>query len=135
MTTIIDASVALKWVCAEEGSERAADLLDGRPLAAPSLWLIEASNALWRRVQRGELTRSEAEERMIELAGAPVQPLDTHDMTQPALKIACDLGHPVYDCLYLVTAIRTHGHVITADRRFHSMTSNHPYFSAAVSLL
>jgi predicted nucleic acid-binding protein len=135
MTTIIDASVALKWVCEEEGSDRAAELLDGRPLAAPSFWLVEAANALWRRVQRGELDLAEAEERIAELSCAPVDALDAQEMTPAALKLGCELKHPVYDCLYLEAAIRTGGRVVTADRRFHQAASGHAYFGAMVALL
>ena len=135
MTTIIDASVGLKWVCEEEGSDRAGALLDGRPLAAPSFWLTEAANALWRRVLRSELTLSEADERMAELLRAPVDRLDAQDMVLAALKVACDLKHPVYDCLYLVAAIRANGRLVTADRRLHAATSDHPYFGSTVALL
>jgi predicted nucleic acid-binding protein len=135
MTTIIDASVALKWVCEEEGSDRAAELLDGRPLAAPSFWLVEAANALWRRVQRGELDLAEAEERIAELSCAPVDALDAQKTTPAALKLGCELKHPVYDCLYLEAAIRTGGRVVTADRRFHQAASGHAYFGAMVALL
>ena len=135
MTTIVDASVALKWVCDEEGSDRAAALLDGRPLAAPSFWLVEAANALWRRVQQGELALAEAEERIVELARAPVEALDAQEMTPAALKLGCELKHPVYDCLYLEAAVRMNGRVVTADRRFHAVASGHAYFGSMVALL
>ena len=51
---IVDASVAVKWVVSEAGSEAAVALLR-EPLGAPSLWLSEASNALWAKVMRREL--------------------------------------------------------------------------------
>ena len=135
MTTIVDASVALKWVCDEEGSDRAATLLDGRPLASPSLWLVEAANALWSRAQRGELSVAEAEERIIELAGAPVEAIDAQEITPSAFNLACALKHPVYDCLYLEVAIRTSGRVITADRRFYAAVQSHAYFGSMIALL
>ena len=47
MTVVIDASVALKWVLPEDGSA-AAMAMRAQSLAAPSHWLIEAANALWR---------------------------------------------------------------------------------------
>jgi predicted nucleic acid-binding protein len=135
MTTIVDASVALKWVFDEEGSDRAATLLDGRQLAAPSLWLIEAANVLWRRAQRGELSLTEAEERISELARAPVETLAAQEMAPAALKLACALKHPVYDCLYLEAAVRIGGRVVTADRRFYAAAQGHAYFSSMIALL
>jgi predicted nucleic acid-binding protein len=134
-TTIIDASIAVKWVCAEEGSDRAAALLGGQALAAPGFWLVEAANALWRRAQRGELTSGEADERIAMLAEAPVRALDSQDLVPDALKIACELRHPVYDCLYLAAAVRCQAQVITADRRFHAVVNRHAIFGPMVALL
>lgn len=135
MTIIVDVSVALKWVCEEEGSDRAAALLDGRLLAAPAFWLAEAANALWRRVQRGELTRGQAEERIDLLSAAPVQALEVPGLISEALKFACDLGHPVYDCLYLAAAVQRQGQVVTADRRFHAAAMGDVRFDTAIALL
>lgn len=135
MTTVVDASVALKWVCHEEGSDRAAALLDGRPLVAPSLWLTEAANALWRRLQRRELSRPEVEERLGALADAPVRTVDDKALVLAAGRFAADLGHPVYDCLYLATALAHSARVVTADRRFYAVVRGHPHFAAMVCLL
>ena len=132
---IIDASVAVKWVCDEDGSERAAALLDGRPLAVPALWLIEAANVLWRRVRQGELTAREAEERIALLSAAPVRALEPQDLISSALRLACELDHPVYDCLYLAAAIRCQGQVITGDRRFHAAATRSAAFGAMIALL
>jgi predicted nucleic acid-binding protein len=56
---VIDASVAVKWVVPEPGSERAELLLD-RGLVAPDLLFAECANILWEKVRRGELTTEEA---------------------------------------------------------------------------
>ena len=133
--TIVDASVGLKWVCDEDGSDRAAALLDGRALAAPSFWLVEAANALWRRVQRGELAVAEADERILALSAAPVRLLNAEELLADALQWACDLGQPIYDCLYLAAALRSNGRVVTADRRFHAAAIRHPVAGAAIAPL
>ena len=107
MSVVIDASVALKWVLDEPGQEAADALLD-EELVAPSLMLIEAANALWRRSRRGEISGEEARERLAELQGAPVTivPIE-HDLLAAA-DLANTLGHPVYDCLYLaLPSVRT----------------------------
>ena len=52
---VVDASVAIKWVVEEEGSEAAAGLLDGSTLAAPDFLIPECANILWKKVRRGEL--------------------------------------------------------------------------------
>jgi len=134
-TIIVDASVAVKWVCEEVGSDRAAALLHGYSLAAPVVWLIEAANAIWRRARRGELTPAEAHERVAALSTAPIRAVDPAELVPDAVTIACDLGHPVYDCLYLVAAMRQNGHIVTADRRFHAVAAARAVFAGIISLL
>lgn len=118
MTTIVDASVALKWFFVEEGSDRAMALLDGRALSAPSIWLAEAANAVWRRRALGEIERKEALALLADLGEAEVETVEIAGLIDTAYKIADDLNHPIYDCLYLAAAIERDTHVVTADKRF-----------------
>ncbi|HEY2708979.1 MAG TPA: type II toxin-antitoxin system VapC family toxin [Caulobacteraceae bacterium] len=126
MSLVVDASVALKWVLAEEGSAAAEALLD-ETLIAPALWLVEAANALWRRNLKGELTARESEERLLALMDAPVRTLPVEDDLSAALRLASELRHPVYDCLYLAAALRHDTRVVTADVRFSAVAADlHP---------
>ncbi|HKT55054.1 MAG TPA: type II toxin-antitoxin system VapC family toxin [Caulobacteraceae bacterium] len=134
MSVIIDASVALKWVLDEPGAE-AALALQNEELIAPALWLVEVANALWRRTSRGELTEAEALERLAALADAPVTSTAIELDLLAAAKLANDLRHPVYDCLYLAAAIRENTYVMTADRRFYAVASGSPDHASAVQLL
>ena len=118
MTTIVDASVALKWFFVEEGSDRAMALLDGRALSAPSIWMAEAANAVWRRRALGEIERKEALALLADLGEAEVETVEIAGLIDAAYKIADDLNHPIYDCLYLAAAIERDTHVVTADKRF-----------------
>ena len=130
---VIDASVTVKWVLPEEGSEQAVDLL-GDDLTAPAFWLAEAANVLWRRHRRGEMTASQATSRLIELLNAPVGSVDIEPLVERALALAIELEHPVYDCLYLAQALSRDTHVITADRHFAAV-ANRPAFAGRVRLL
>lgn len=116
---VIDASVALKWVVNEEGSDAAAALLDGRPLFAPSLILTEAANALWSLQRRQVIDPSGAADALDHLRAAPwfLSPSDA-DLIGQAFRLAQLLDHPVYDCVYLALAVEKKVPVITADRRF-----------------
>jgi predicted nucleic acid-binding protein len=117
VSIVVDASVALKWVLDEPGSDAAAALCD-RELIAPALWLVEATNALWRSAGFGQITIGEARERLAELLVAPVATLPVEPYIEEALDLAAAIGHSVYDCLYLALALRHNTHVVTADRRF-----------------
>ena len=134
MSVVIDASVALKWVLDEPGKE-AADALLEEELIAPSLWLLEGANALWRRTQRGEISGEEAKERLSELYNAPVTTTTIEDDLLAAADLANVLGHPVYDCLYLAMAIRENTYVVTADSRFHAAVDRSPTLKGAVRML
>lgn len=64
MTIVVAASMALKWMLGEPGSDAPEELLER--VEAPALWLLDVENALWRRTVRGELTAAEAEKRLTE---------------------------------------------------------------------
>ena len=133
MRIVVDASVAVKWVLNESGSE-AAFALRNDELIAPALLLAEAGNALWRRARIGEITADEANLRMSELLKAPVALLAIEPFIEPALKLATGIGHPIYDCIYLALALDRQTHVITADRRFAAAASS-PDLAGRVRLL
>ena len=134
MSIVIDASVALKWVFEEPGTE-AALALRGEQLIAPAIWLAEAANALWRHVRLGETTAAEALGRMDELAKAPVATLSIEPHVARALRLGMEISHPVYDCLYLALAIHYDTYVITDDRRFAAAVIDRSDLAGRVQLL
>jgi predicted nucleic acid-binding protein len=134
VTLVIDASVALKWVLDEPGSDAADALLD-ETLIAPGLWLVEVANALWRRRRQGELTQDEARRRLSALMDAPVSTTPIEDDLLAAAELAASLDHPVYDCLYLALAIREDAVMVTADPRFATAAGRRPEFARRVRVL
>jgi predicted nucleic acid-binding protein len=131
---IIDASVAVKWVVFEEGSEQALRLLSGE-LAAPTIWLAEAANALRTKCARGQISEDEASEFAQDLADAPVATLDLKDLLPMAMRMALDLDHAIYDCFYLAAALRRDTKLVTADRRLLAKTTAHPYLASRAIML
>lgn len=121
---VIDASVALKWVIDEPGSESALALAGAR-LWAPALLRVECASALWRKVRTHELDGQQARGRLAALERAPVTLAADENLTSEALRLSLDLEHPVYDCLYLALAIELEVPVITADRRFIRAVHRH----------
>lgn len=56
MRLVIDASVAVKWLVAEDNSVLARELAaSGDDLHAPRLMACEVANALWRKARQGEI--------------------------------------------------------------------------------
>ena len=116
-TLVIDASVAVKWVISEDGGEDAVRLRSTFIYIAPELLLPECANILWKKVQRKELEPNEAALAiaLIERSGISFQSMQ--GLSETATRLAIELGHPAYDCVYLALALRQKLRFVTADKR------------------
>ena len=120
---VVDASLALKWVEREPYSHEASELLENwqkqrRRLIAPALFAYEATNALAKRVKRGQLTVEIAKERLASLLENG--PALEHDVTVNlrALEIMQRFSLPsAYDAHYLALAESRQCECWTADER------------------
>ncbi len=130
---MIDASVAVKWVVAEEFSGRAAALLDSAEvLCAPESLFAETANALWAMARRGDFGRDALRDALDLLLDAPIAiPATMRQLAPAAARLAIDLDHPAYDCFYLALALQEKRPMVTADRRFHAKVREHAYLSSA----
>ena len=120
MILVIDASVAVKWFIMEDRHELARDVLrEGFVLLAPDLLLIEVANAL----------RNKARARLIEEAQAKVaievlpdyfnRLFRPRDILGDAFRIACQINHPVADCLYAACGLAGGAALLTDDDAFY----------------
>lgn len=136
MTTgyVVDASVAVKWVVEEEGSD-AALALSHESLAAPSLWLAECANVLWVKARRGEIDEQEARERQSWLAEAPVLLVPLEELLEDAVALAFRLDVTIYDALYVALAQRRREPLITADGPLRTAASSDEELRQLVKLL
>jgi predicted nucleic acid-binding protein len=114
-TLVIDASIAIKWVVEEDGTPDALRLRQRAKLIAPELLAAECANILWKKVQRHELSRDEAflAARLLQAANIEFPP--THHLLEAATRIAVELDHPAYDCLYIALAAEQDCRFVTAD--------------------
>ncbi|WP_137181123.1 type II toxin-antitoxin system VapC family toxin [Roseomonas sp. AR75] len=113
---VLDASVAIKLVVTEPGSEHAQRLRGWRLLAPDLLW-PECANILWKAVRRGIFGPVQAEMACAALLRLPFEIAGSAALMPGALRRAMALGHPAYDCLYLELAEREGLPLVTADRR------------------
>ena len=114
---VVDASVAAKWVVAEEHSARAVLLLGCDEIHVPEHWLAEAVNVLWSKVLKGDLEGSDAEERMTALMRAPVIGAPVAGLMPRAFAISVAHAVTIYDSLYVALAVERGIPVVTADER------------------
>ena len=116
MNRIVDASVVVKWLVPEPGSERAAELMR-HPVMAPDTLVPECLNALRKKVVRGQLHEDDARAAASILARAGITFESTQPLAEEILALSLQLSHPAYDCAYLAMARKFDGVVITADQR------------------
>ena len=135
MRFVVDASVAVKWLVAEEDADIADRLAaSGRELHAPRLMASEAANVLWRKARVGQIERAETGAAMALLTDMPVRWNDDETVIADAVRLAMALDHPVYDCVYLALAHRIGATVVTADRRFVTAVSPTEHGEAMMAL-
>ena len=120
---VLDASVALKLVTREPGTEQAQARVLVEERIAPDWMLVEVASGL---ANKARFAGVDSERTKVALAVAP-RFVDRFFPTQPLLADAIDLAvrleHALYDCLYLVLAIAEKGRVVTADRGFFKSAS------------
>ncbi len=118
MKLTVDASIAVKWFVAEPLCDEARAVLARRiQRYAPDLLLAECANTIWKKAQRGEIP--DAQPYREELASLPdiLTLYPDRGLIGRATEIAFEIGHPIYDCLYLACAEATASVLITADKR------------------
>jgi len=129
VTLIVDASVAIKWFVEEEATPLAVSLLDSsEPLLAPDFLVVELTNIAWKKAFRGDIDVVHAQliATQVQKPFAALYPVV--ELHEKALELALELGHPVYDCMYLACAgLVEDGYVITADQRFCNAVANGRY--------
>jgi predicted nucleic acid-binding protein len=118
MTLVVDASVALRWLFQQDGSDRAQVILGSSdPLIAPDLVLYEITNAAWR-LTAAKTVPLDAASAAVALAPKQFDDLvPATTLTDRAFAIAVELRHPAYDCFYLALAEKRACRLVTADLR------------------
>ena len=114
---VIDASVAIKWVVEEPGTAEALALRRHR-LLSPDLLIPECANILWKKVRRREIGPDEAALAARLLQHADVELVPMRSLLEPATRLAIQLDHPAYVCVYLALAQASGCSFVTADSRF-----------------
>ena len=122
---VVDASVAVKWYVPEVHSDVARLLLDENfSLTVPRLFFAEFGNILWKKFARGEISREDVTDAATRLRFAALKPMPDELLLDMSVALACNLNHPVYDCLYLALADSLGTALVTADRKFSNKVAN-----------
>jgi predicted nucleic acid-binding protein len=116
---VVDASVAVKFVTEEIGSDEAVSLLRSPdPLIAPDWLLAEVGNALWKKVRSGSVSQATAVEALTAMPDFFQELHPSRPLLDRAYELAFAMSHSLYDCLYLELARQQGTVLITADKEF-----------------
>lgn len=135
MRLVVDASVALKWALAEDGSAEATALIARDELLAPDLLLIECANVLTMRVRRRFMTADDASDALQTILATPKRLHASVALIERAHELAVEMEQTAYDCLYLALAISERVQLITDDRRFVDTVERRPAYAGFIRRL
>jgi predicted nucleic acid-binding protein len=120
---VLDASVAVKWFVDDVLGAQAVSLIHAHDYIAPPLLLTETANALWKYARRGDVVVTDIENALERLDGK-VDIANDLGVQKLAARLACKLGHPVYDCTYLALAQMRQLPILSADKRLLSLAQD-----------
>lgn len=129
MSLVLDSSVALAWVYADETTDAVLGLFDNvRTNGAwvPGLWRWEIANVLQLNVRRGRHTGDFRDAALSSLALLPIKVDGEADRQawNGALQLAERHGLTVYDASYLEIASRRKLPLATLDRQLRAVAAN-----------
>lgn len=122
---VVDASVCLKWLMPEVGSEIASELLASHSrgelsISMPDIAPVEVANALWSHRNDG-LSPEDAADMVSDLLSSAIVFVESVVLLSRAMDIAYRVGASVYDSLYVAAAETLEAQLVTADRKLVSM--------------
>jgi len=125
-TVVIDASLAAMWAVPEPYSAQALALATrwdqaGTRLLAPCLLVAEVTNALYKRIVRGEIDLPTAQAALQIILGFSIEIREEPGLSARAMALAHEFRQPsTYDCHYLALAEHYHCELWTGDQRFYN---------------
>jgi predicted nucleic acid-binding protein len=120
VSLVLDASMAMGWLFADETTEATEAIFDEVAVAGatvPAIWKLEVANGLQRAMRRGRISQSERNLALDQLTNLPID-LDS-ETNQHAwvetLVLADRHGLTPYDASYLELALRLRQPLATLD--------------------
>ena len=118
---MVDASVAVQWFAREPGSEASAALVEGnQPLVAPDIMLLEVANALWKKLRHGDVPAADLQPAVTRILASDITLVPTLTLLERAVRLAVEINHAVYDCVYLVLAEERGAPLASIDERLRA---------------
>ncbi|MGZ6013019.1 MAG: type II toxin-antitoxin system VapC family toxin [Caulobacteraceae bacterium] len=115
---VLDASVAVKCLLDEAGSEQARPAVAARAdWIAPDLIFLEIASVALKSMRRGLIERAQAEAMVSRLARLLAETPSARSLAGAAFALAADHGFSAHDAAYLALAQSRGATVLTADAK------------------
>ena len=116
MTTVIDVSAVVEILLQKEKCKKYRDIIEkSSSVLAPDIYVSELANTLWKYYTRKLYTETECKKYIQLGIGYIDRFINCKDIWQEAFSEGINNKHSVYDLLYMVTARRNGGTLITSD--------------------
>ena len=122
MIVVLDASAAIEIVMQRNSAQELSKyIMRADWVIAPNLFIAEVTNTIWKYQKIAELPYSRCEKYLEHALDLPDNFVNELDLYREAFKTSCTVNHPVYDILYLITARRNNGTLLTMDKKLKNM--------------
>ena len=119
MALVVDSSIAVSWILADENSpiaRKALAVVAQQGMIVPGIFWYEFRNTLIVNERRGRLQLSESEQALAVIAAIDPQIADSHSETE-LLRLARTHHMSVYDAAYVELAFRQNLELATLDEK------------------
>ena len=118
MIVVLDASAAIEIVLQRNLAEKLSKHVTKADwVITPTLFISEITNTIWKYQKFADLPYRSCEKALEQALALPDDFINELDLYREAFKLSCTLNHPVYDMLYLLTARRNNGLLLTLDKQ------------------
>ncbi len=122
MIVVLDASAAVEIVLRRKSAEKLSEyLIKAEWVIAPTLYIAEVSNTIWKYHNFTDLPYDSCEKALEQALALPDDFINERDLYRESFKLSCTLNHPVYDILYLLSARRNNGILLTLDKKLRKI--------------
>jgi predicted nucleic acid-binding protein len=118
MITIIDANAALELALGKPKKDKVAEILQASNwIAAPSLYLYEIANVMWKYYRSGSLDEQAIKNMITDCGDLVNEYIPASALFKEAAVLACKINHSAYDTAYLTACQLKDAGLLSFDMR------------------
>ena len=124
MIIVLDASAAVGIALNNPGLEDIEkNFKKAEYIITPDIFISEVTNTIWKYHQFEDFPVNDCEY----LLGCAINLvddfIDSKSLHKEAFALSCQVGHPIYDILYLITTRRHSGYLLTLDKKLKKIAN------------